>query len=71
MFKEERLETRPCPALISSDSGPVIIFCGLSAHVHHVVDGTGAAECFTARKRMYEIVGARLIVCQRQHGAET
>ena len=65
MFKEERLETRPCPALISSNSGPVVIFCGLSAHINHVVDGAGAAQRFTTRKGMDKVIGAGLSVRQR------
>ena len=65
MFKEERLETGPSPALISSHSGPVVIFRGLSADIHHEVDGAGAAQCFTARKSMDEIISARLFVRQR------
>ena len=65
MFQEEGLETRPTPTLVSSNSGPVVVFCGLSAHVHHIVDGTGAAKCFTARKGMDSIVGARLFICQK------
>ena len=65
MFKEERLEARPSPALISSDSCPVVVFCSLSAHIHHVIDGAGAAQRFTARKGMDNIIGARLSVCQR------
>ena len=65
MFEEERLKARPSPALISSNPGPVVIFCSLSAHIHHVVDGAGAAQSFTARKSMDKIVGARLSVRQR------
>ena len=65
MFKEERLETRPSPALISSDPGPVVVFCSLPAYIHHIVDGAGAAQCFTARKGMDKVFGARLSVCQR------
>ena len=65
MFKEERLETRPSPALVSSNPGPVVVFCSLSAYIYHIIDGAGAAQCFTARKSMDKIVGARLPVCQR------
>ena len=65
MFEEERLETRPSPALVSSNPGPVVVSCSLSAHIHHVIDGAGAAQCFTARKGMDKIVRARLSVCQR------
>lgn len=62
MFNEEWLETVPSPALVSSDSGPVVVFCGLSAHIHHIVDGTGAAECFATSEGMGEVISARLFV---------
>ena len=65
MFEEERLETGPCPASVSSNSGPVVIFCSLSTYIHHVVDGTGAAEYFTAGKCMDKAIRARLFVRQR------
>lgn len=61
MFQEEGLETRPSPALVSSNSGPVVIFRGLSTHIHHEIDGTGATECLTTRKGMDNVIGARLI----------
>ena len=67
VLEEERLETGPSPALISSNSGPVVIFCGLSAHIHHVVDGAGATQYFAARKGMDKVVSARLSVHQRSH----